>query len=219
MLLGRLGDEVLQQQGRDWRTFPKAAPTAAHRFEQTGHAIAHPPFWRYWSEHGLEFDGKPGFSYAESLALFGLPLSEPQMETNASGDRVVTQWFERARFEDHGSTGVLLGLLGNEITAARRGEAPFQPVVEREQPSATSRPIDPDLHTYARRLFDVTNQFRQEKGKLPFEYRADLQSLGDQIAGEFTQVKQIGGDVSAYSVRTIGNSMRCRPLLELCMSR
>ncbi|MDP9312165.1 MAG: hypothetical protein M3R24_14980 [Chloroflexota bacterium] len=195
VLLGRLGDEALRQSDRDWRTFPQAATTAAHRFEETGHAIAHPPFWRYWSTHGLEFDGKRGFSPAESLALFGLPLSEPQLETNASGDTVVTQWFERARFEDHGSKGVLLGLLGNEVTAQRRGEAPFQPVVEREQPSAAPQPTDSDMHMYARRLFEVTNQFRQEKGKLPFAYRGDLQQLGDHIAREFTEVKRSGGNV------------------------
>jgi hypothetical protein len=29
------------------------------------------------------------------------------------------QWFERARFEDHGGGRVLLGLLGNEVARAR----------------------------------------------------------------------------------------------------
>ncbi len=114
VLLGRLGAERLAQQGRDWRTFPRAQPNAPNYFPETGHAIAHPPFWRFWSGHGLEFDGRPGFSFAESLALFGMPLSEPMIETNSSGDRVLTQWFERARFEDHGAGGVKLGLLGNE---------------------------------------------------------------------------------------------------------
>jgi hypothetical protein len=121
VLLGRLGDDRLKQQGRDWTTFPKAQPGTAHYFAETGHAIA-PVFWGYWSSHGLEFDGKAGTSYAESLALFGLPLSEPMMETNSSGDTVVTQWFERARFEDHGAQGVLLGLLVVETT----GGAPPQ---------------------------------------------------------------------------------------------
>jgi hypothetical protein len=32
----------------------------------------------------------------------------------------VVQWFERARFEDHGSDGVLLGLLGNELVSGQR---------------------------------------------------------------------------------------------------
>jgi hypothetical protein len=102
----------LKQQGRDWFTFPKAAPSAPHYFAETGHAIAHGPFWQYWSTHGLQDLALNPFG--RSLALFGMPLSEPAMETNSSGDTVLTQWFERARFEDHGANGVLLGLLGNE---------------------------------------------------------------------------------------------------------
>jgi plastocyanin len=116
VLLGRLGVARLAALGRDWTTFPKARPETPHFFAETGHAIGHVPFWNYWSKHGLNIDGTPGFSYAESLALFGYPISEPQMETNASGDTVLTQWFERARFEDHGAKGVLLGLLGSELS-------------------------------------------------------------------------------------------------------
>ncbi len=119
VLLGRLGDDRLRQQGRDWQTFPKAQPSAAHYFAQSGHAIENVPFWTYWSTHGLEFDGRQGKSEAESLALFGLPISEPAMETNASGANVLTQWFERARLEYHPNNPdpfkVLLGLLGNEV--------------------------------------------------------------------------------------------------------
>jgi hypothetical protein len=118
VLLGRLGAERLTQTGRDWTMFPKAPPSAVHYFAETGHAITHEPFWRYWSAHGVELDGTRGSSAAESRALFGLPLSEPQLETNAAGDTVLTQWFERARFEDHGAQGVLLGLLGNEMRAS-----------------------------------------------------------------------------------------------------
>ena len=94
---------------------------------QTGHAIAHEPFWRYWSSHGLEFDGPPGSAEAESLALFGLPLSEPALETNAAGDTVLTQWFERVRLEDHGVKGVLLGLLGREVRETPQS-APVPPL-------------------------------------------------------------------------------------------
>jgi hypothetical protein len=143
VLLGRLGDDRLRQQGRDWQTFPPAEPTAAHFFSESRHAIAHEPFWRYWSTHGLEFDGRGGTSMAESLALFGLPISEPRQETNSSGDTVLTQWFERARFEDHGGTGVLLGLLGNELRA--RGPAPAPttaaPTVVRSTPTPTPRAV------------------------------------------------------------------------------
>ena len=65
-------------------------------------------------------DGQRGTSYEESLALFGLPLTGVRMEKNKAGDTVLTQWFERARFEWHPNNPepykVLLGLLGNEIS-------------------------------------------------------------------------------------------------------
>ena len=119
VLLGRLGVDRLQQQGRDWFTFPKGKPENGCRFfAETGHELC-AAFLDYFRTHGLEFDGRRGTSEAESLALFGMPISEEAMETNASGDRVLTQWFERARFEAHPENGppynVLLGLLGNEI--------------------------------------------------------------------------------------------------------
>ncbi len=123
VLLGRLGVEVLARQGRDWTAFPKASPSAAHYFKETGHAITHAPFWAYWSSHGLEFDGRRGTSRAESLALFGYPISGTQMETNAHGDTVLTQWFERARLEYHPGKPapykVLLGRLGAELRSER----------------------------------------------------------------------------------------------------
>lgn len=135
ILLGRLGDEALRRQGRDWRTFPKGQPKEGCQFfAATEHTICE-PFLSYWQRHGVEFDGQPGTSYAESLALFGLPLSEPAMETNSSGFTVRTQWFERARFEfmpdNPDPYKVLLGLLGNEvrplpvITACVEFEAPL----------------------------------------------------------------------------------------------
>jgi hypothetical protein len=52
-----------------------------------------------------------------------MPLTEPLLETNSSGDTVMTRWFERACFEDHGTgpgkPGILLGLLGNELRGRR----------------------------------------------------------------------------------------------------
>ncbi len=138
VLLGRLGVETLEKQGRTWQAFPKAAPSAPHFFAPTGHAIAHGPFWAYWSSRGLEFDGRPGVSAAESLALWGYPISAPELETNASGDRVLTQWFERARFEDHGAKGVLLGLLGNDLVSERGKEPAFGKV---QGPAAVRRDL------------------------------------------------------------------------------
>lgn len=117
--LGRLGVGALERQGRDWTSFAKADASAQHYFAETGHAIADPAFWRTWSGRGLEFDGQVGTSLAESLALFGYPISEPEMERNANGDQVLTQWFERARFEYHPTNPepytVLLGRLGTEL--------------------------------------------------------------------------------------------------------
>ena len=67
--------------------------------------------------HGLEIDGRRGSSFAESLALFGMPLGEPQQETIEGGRTVLVQWFERARFEYHPENqapyDVLLGRLGS----------------------------------------------------------------------------------------------------------
>ncbi len=122
VLLGRLGVEMLQRQGRDWTTFEKAAPATPHYFAETGHAIA-PQFWEYWRSHGLQLDEQPSITAQESLALFGYPISEPQIETNSSGDRVLTQWFERARFEYHPHNPepyqVLLGRLAAELLMER----------------------------------------------------------------------------------------------------
>jgi hypothetical protein len=121
VLLGRLGAELLERQGRDWHEFPTANPAAPHYMPETGHAIAS-EFWDYWSNHGLDF-GDDGASFRESLALFGYPLSEPMMETNGDGDTVLTQYFERAVFEWHPDNPiewqVLLRRLGAEEVAAR----------------------------------------------------------------------------------------------------
>jgi hypothetical protein len=115
VLLGRLGVDRLNQQGRDWTTLPQSAPkTGCRFFAETGHNVCE-PFLSYWRGHGLEFDGRAGKSAAENLALFGLPLSDEQPEIIA-GQVYTVQWFERARFELHPENApphnVLLGLLG-----------------------------------------------------------------------------------------------------------
>lgn len=127
VLLGRLGDELLLRSGRDWKSFPTAPgdPIAypssgrgCQRFAATGFAVCE-PFISAWRGGGLEFDGRPGRSDAERTALWGLPLSPAQWETNSSGDRVIAQWFERARFEEHGGGTVLFGRLGAELALER----------------------------------------------------------------------------------------------------
>ncbi len=119
VLLGRLGVDRLTQQGRDWFTFAKGQPQdGCLFFAESGHSICE-PFLSAWRASGLELDGAAGKSQAENLALFGLPISEPQTETMSDGKEYTVQWFERARFESHPENqppfNVLLGLLGSEV--------------------------------------------------------------------------------------------------------
>jgi hypothetical protein len=120
--LGRLGAELLEQSGRDWWAEGGDQP-GAQPLPGECQAFAAPDrtvcgaFLDYWRSHGLDL-GKPGISYDESLALFGQPLTAPRLETNPDGDTVLTQWFERARFEWHPGNPaeyqVLLGRLAAE---------------------------------------------------------------------------------------------------------
>jgi hypothetical protein len=131
VLLGRLGDERLRQLGRDWQAEPKAAgpQSGCQLFAETGHLVCD-AFLRYWQSNGLNLDGRRGFTAAESLALFGLPLTEARLETGSDGKQYLTQWFERARFELHpevGPSAVLLGLLGRETRGATPAPAPQPP--------------------------------------------------------------------------------------------
>lgn len=149
--LGRLGNEVLLAQGRDWREFPRSSPSEANYFEVTGFAVPQ-VFMNYWRSHGLEL-GDAGISYRESLALFGYPISPAQEETNQAGDTVLTQWFERARFEYHPDNTVkyqvLLGLLGTELLEANNTPVEYMltPVTNQvSQPRHLS--VGPDGATY-----------------------------------------------------------------------
>jgi subtilisin family serine protease len=120
VLLTRMGDSALRASGRDWFAFPKSGPIPGCRFfPETGQSVCE-PFLSTWRSSGLEFDRRVGKSEAENLALFGQPLSPPQPEPLPDGTIVVVQWFERARFEDHGGGQVLLGLLGNELARASK---------------------------------------------------------------------------------------------------
>lgn len=129
VLLGRLGVDRLEQQSRDWNTFPKiggAPGDLCYYAPTTGHAVCS-DFFLYFRQHGLNIDGRSGYSLAESIALFGLPVSEPQQEVNAAdGKTYLTQWFERARMELHPENqppyNVLLGLLGNEVRGGSTGQ-------------------------------------------------------------------------------------------------
>ena len=134
VLLGRLGADRLAAQGRDPAAFPRAnAQPGCRFFPETGQNVC-APFLTAWRRYGLEL-GDAGVSERESLALFGLPLSSPQSETLSDGRQYTVQWFERARFEDHGAAGVLLGLLGREAqgNSAAPTPAPAQPPASNTQ--------------------------------------------------------------------------------------
>ncbi|HEY1013860.1 MAG TPA: hypothetical protein VGE07_14210 [Herpetosiphonaceae bacterium] len=123
ILLGLLGKDRLAQLGRNpGAEARESGPKAGCLwFAETGHNVCNQSgnlgFKTYWESNGLKIAGLD--NYARSLQLFGLPLTEPKTETNANGDTVLTQWFERARFEWHPNNPdnfkVLLGLLGKEV--------------------------------------------------------------------------------------------------------
>jgi hypothetical protein len=129
VLLGRLGDDRFVQQGLRWQELPQdAGPRAGCLwFPETQRNVCDQAegmgFRSYWQSHGLR-DPRLA-AYGQSLALFGLPLTGARPETNSSGERVITQWFERARFEWHPNKPepfkVLLGLVGNEAHNVARG--------------------------------------------------------------------------------------------------
>jgi hypothetical protein len=91
---------------------PKAGCTY---FSATQHNLC-AGFQQYWNDFG-------------GLAIFGMPITEEFQENG-----VTTQYFERARFAWHPGSDpahydVLLGLVGNEVTAGRATEAPFMTAV------------------------------------------------------------------------------------------
>ncbi len=141
VLLGRLGVDRLEQQGRDWFSFPRADAATRARpdcryFPETGHAVCG-RFLTAYRSYGLSFANTPGITFEESLALFGMPVSGATMEANAEGGVFLTQWFERGRFELHPQNAppfdVLFGRLGAEI------------LVEYTQPAPAPTPAPPTL--------------------------------------------------------------------------
>ncbi len=144
VLVGRLGVDTLEQQGRNWQEFARAEgpQDGCLYFEQTGQNVCD-AILLSWQVEGIDLnqDGISGNSDAESLALFGLPISGQISETLDDGQQYTVQYFERARFELHPENeppfNVLLGRLGNEVLQEEPGDPgdPGDPGTQPEPPA------------------------------------------------------------------------------------
>jgi uncharacterized lipoprotein YbaY len=142
VLLGRLGAEVLASNGIVWQDQPASpGPREGCRwFPETRHNVCDQQpgngFLTAWRTHGLRLDSRNAISEAESLALFGLPITEVYEDT-IDGKPVQFMWFERARFEWHpdnpAAYRVLFGRLGAEI----KGAPLAAPLPSQQAPNAT----------------------------------------------------------------------------------
>lgn len=101
--VGRLGAEILEQQGRSWFSFSKSEPRGGCQFfSETGHNICG-NMLRAWNAYG-------------GIGMIGLPLSDERREMLEDSNEYTVQWFERARFQLSPGRGapfdVELGRLG-----------------------------------------------------------------------------------------------------------
>ncbi len=125
---GRIGVEWLEAQGRSWWAFEPASDEMIARpdclyFAETRHTLCAQAL-AAWQSRGLELDGQSGYSRDESIALLGMPVSEPVLELLPDGREVIVQWLERGRLEwamDE-PDNVQVGMLGTEIVQATRAQ-------------------------------------------------------------------------------------------------
>lgn len=180
VLLGRMGVQRLEQQGRNWFALPKQPAASDCRvFSQTGHAVCGQILAK-WRANGLQIDGKQSVSEAESLALFGLPISGLMTETLSDGKQYQVQWFERARFELHPENAapynVLLGLLGRESVQAL--PQPVVAPVVTPVATATPQPLS-------------RQQLRERIGAMPAGYwTTEFENITFAVGG-FTYYKEL----------------------------
>jgi hypothetical protein len=111
VLAGRLGAEVLEQQGRAWQygnEQPGRAGGPCRYFNETGYNVCNTEFRRYWERNG-------------GLERFGYPIT-PLIQETIEGRSYQVQYFERRRMEFHPENAapynVLLGLLGRDVFTA-----------------------------------------------------------------------------------------------------
>jgi glucose/arabinose dehydrogenase len=218
VLLGRLGDEALRRAGRDWFGLPKGEPQPGCLFfAETQHSLCE-PFLSYWQANGLEFDGRAGSSYDESLALFGLPLSEPAPETNSSGALVLTQWFERARLEylpeNPDPYKVLQGRLGAEVfdpPYAGNGPLLYLSVANPEWPGLLEVPAGFTIEEVANGLTRPRFMALDADGSLVYgsDGRSEVVRLRDNNGDGFYETRQVvaGGLPYVHSVAFVNGEL------------
>jgi hypothetical protein len=139
-----------------------------HFFSATGHNLSG-PFKAFWDKNG-------------GLAQFGYPKTEPFYEYNpADGKVYLAQYFERNRFEYHPENAgtqyeVLLGLLGNQLTAERRakGDGAFNRFDNKNYPGGT--------------YFPETGHNLRNSFKAYWEANGGLALYGYPISEEFEEV-------------------------------
>lgn len=102
---------------------PNVPGGTSYNFPQTGFS-ASGRIWDTWQS---------GRSFEVSVYINGYPITSLRAEVSLTdGKTYQTQWFERARFEQHPENqapyDVLLGLLGASAAKGRQNEAAFKPV-------------------------------------------------------------------------------------------
>ncbi|MFN5342836.1 MAG: hypothetical protein ACK5C6_09885, partial [Roseiflexaceae bacterium] len=118
IMLGRLGAEVMVQQGLRYDTSP--ARTECRYVPETQHNICG-EFLRYWQ--------RAASSTMTSVQRWGYPLSEAQTMTLEDGTDVIAQWFERGRFELHSNTNppqIMVTRLGALFPDISNGTSPIE---------------------------------------------------------------------------------------------
>jgi hypothetical protein len=126
------------------------------------------------------------YSYQESVAINGYPISDVQEEVNPTdGKTYQVQWFQRARFEYHPETpppnDVQFGLLGNIAAQGRRDEPPFRPVARPAALSAALSWFPETEHTLQGPFLDFWTRYGSWK------------QFGFPISEMFTEPSKIDG--------------------------
>ena len=146
----------------------------------------------------LEVWNKPG-SEQSNVYVNGLPITAKRAEISTTdGKTYQTQWFERARYEEHPENkapyDVLLGLLGNTSKAEGRGgvdpatgkvrnaaDAPFVKVAKPGDTSATKVWFTETGHTVSGKILEYWNKY------------GGLQQFGFPISEQFKEVSEQDG--------------------------